>query len=143
MDGRWISFFLVVLVVVGREELGEPVALAEHPGAEVSAHGVAVVDAVGGDAVAAVEARGAAHGLRLAVDVPHHGLHARQREPAAEQAGQPAAPQLRRVQVGDALHVPHERHVRDQRVDGAAALFSQCNERMNIIVVVVRVINHQ
>jgi hypothetical protein len=26
------------------------------------------------------------------------------------------------VQVGHALHVPHERHVRDQRVDGAAAM---------------------
>jgi hypothetical protein len=115
------SFLLVVLVVVWREELGEPAALAVHPGAEVGAHGVAVVDAVRRDAVPAVEARGALHRRRLTVDVAHHGLHARQREPAAEQPRQPPAAQLRRVQVRHALHEPHERHVRDQRVDRAAA----------------------
>ena len=113
--------FLVVLVIVWGEKLGDPVGLAERGGAQVGAHAVAVVDAVGGDAVAAVEPRGATHGVGLAGDVPHHGLHVRQLEPPLQQPRQPSAPQLRRVQVRCALHEPHECHVRDQRVDRATA----------------------
>lgn len=82
-----------------------------------------MVDAERRNAVAAVEPRRALHDLRLLIRLPDHPLHGRQLEPPREQPRQPLAPQLRRVEVRHALDVPDERHVRNQRVDRAPAIF--------------------
>lgn len=117
-----LLFLQVVLAAVRAEGLGEPVALPPALPTHLHAHLVAVVDAEGGDAVALVEPGGPLHDLRLLRRLPGHRLDAGEVEVAVEEARQPHAPQLRRVQVGDALDEADEGHVWNQRVDGSPAI---------------------
>lgn len=106
----------VVHAAVGAESLQEQVLLPPRVQPHLLAHLVAVVDAESGDAVPFVEPRGPLHHLHLSVDLLKHPIDLRELEPVVDQARQPLAPQLGRVEVRHALYVAHECHVGYQRV---------------------------